>query len=178
MLQAAMYLDTTLAVLPPVHYKAGIEFLRVRFAEVHTRRRPGAPAAPVAGDAAVAALLAAGVDPAAVLLEHDAGESSDEIFRKELVAMAKARQAYQHDPDASPIDFFLACPQASEFPTLKAIALDIFAAPAGEAPSERAFSIASRLIGTERVHLAPDFISHVTLFTKNRLVFGSTGSTG
>lgn len=49
----------------------------------------------------------------------------------------------------------------------KSLALDILSIPAGEAPSERIFSIASRVIKFDRSRMAAEQVSTVTFIKKN-----------
>lgn len=50
----------------------------------------------------------------------------------------------------------------------RAVALDVLSVPAGEAPSERIFSIASRIIGTNRAKMSARSVTRNTFIKKNR----------
>jgi hypothetical protein len=47
------------------------------------------------------------------------------------------------------------------------VALELFSVPAGEAPSERIFSIAGRLLAPERSRLTPEHLMESTFVLKN-----------
>lgn len=54
----------------------------------------------------------------------------------------------------------------------RAVALDVLSVPAGEAPCERIFSIASRVIGTSRARMSHDHVTRTTFIKKNKRALG------
>lgn len=95
-------------------------------------------------------------------------------FDKEmrLFAQAAVNFARQHPKGGiCPSKLFSSDNARANFPVISKIALDVLAAPAGEAPSERAFSIASGIIGTECTRFLAGLVCELTRYKKNRLVF-------
>ena len=96
-----------------------------------------------------------GVDESVVNIDPE------EVVRRFIGKMR--HQFHFYDMKRDPIDFFKGDGLA-ELSLAVAVALDLLAVPAGEAPAERIFSIASRIIGTGRaVHVnnngLPDNVS-------------------
>ena len=50
----------------------------------------------------------------------------------------------------------------------RAVALDVLSVPAGEAPCERIFSIASRIIRTDRARMSHRHVTRLTFIRKNK----------
>jgi hypothetical protein len=112
------------------------------------------------------------------LASERAQRTSEVAFVDELMAFSAAacRFAEGNGSDrACPSSLFVQAEAQSKFPYISKVALDILAAPAGEAPSERAFSIAGRIIRHECTRTTPQLLCELTRYKKNRLVFSVRG---
>ena len=94
------------------------------------------------------------------LPNHDRRILVDPI--EEVDRFLKILSAKRHlfDMESDPVDFFK-LKEMQDLNLLTSVALGILAVPAGEAPSERIFSIASRIIGTSRVSMTPTAVMYV-----------------
>lgn len=58
-----------------------------------------------------------------------------------------------------------------KFDLVRRLAITVLGCPAGEAPSERIFSIASRILGQTRASLSPQALSDALFLKKNKTVW-------
>ena len=71
-----------------------------------------------------------------------------------------------------PMIFFSDGPTAA-LPLVRQIALDALAVPVGDAPSERIFSICSRIIRKQRARMSPRMVAALTFVKKNRIALST-----
>jgi hypothetical protein len=132
---------------------------------------PPQPAAAVADDSPLAHLRNMGlhVPEVAALAPVQAAplelqlDSVDDEFNKVSVKLATVDLPRDHSK-FNPMSVFA----GGEFPIACRVALDVLSVPAGEAPSERIFSIAGRVITADRAQLTPDQLARATYVIKNR----------
>ena len=67
---------------------------------------------------------------------------------------------------SDPLDF-LRLEWIRDLKLVPAVALDVLAVPAGEAPAERIFIIASRVLGTSRVSMTSSTLCQLAFLKKN-----------
>lgn len=73
-------------------------------------------------------------------------------------------------PDLDPIKFYKV--HYERLPFARAVALDLFAIPVGEAPAERVFSTSTRVCTFDRLRITPANLAKVTFIKRNRKELG------
>ena len=92
-------------------------------------------------------------------------DQADEFFQK-IVGLW--RSANKPTMGSDPMQFYTSG-NGSTMQLIRTIALDYLSVPVGEAPSERIFSICSRIIRKERAKMSARHVAVLTFLKKNRI---------